>query len=164
MSCLGLLESCCPAPYPAMTHPPSDSPSSAPESSTPESSTPDITPEITTTAAIDPEPVADSSAPPDRYECKSCGYVYEPNRGDERRKVAPGTRFEDLPEGWRCPVCSVKKTQFINIGPLGKASGFDENLGYGFGVNQLTPGTKNVLIFGSLLVALGLMLSLYGLR
>ena len=45
---------------------------------------------------------------------------------------------------------------FRDIGPRAKASGFEENLNYGLGVNRMTPGQKNVLIFGSL--ALGFRL------
>jgi hypothetical protein len=32
-------------------------------------------------------------------------------------KVPQGTAFEDLPLNWRCPVCSVPKKRFANIGP-----------------------------------------------
>ncbi|MCW6037104.1 rubredoxin [Spirulina subsalsa FACHB-351] len=102
-------------------------------------------------------------APP-RYECLSCGYVYEPSKGDSNAGVPPGTEFVDLPAGWRCPVCSAKRTQFRNIGSSGAPSGFKENLDYGFGVNRLTPGQKNLLIFGALGVAILFFLSLYGLR
>lgn len=100
----------------------------------------------------------------DRYECRSCGYVYEPLKGDERARVAPNTAFEDLPEGWRCPVCGARASQFQNVGPVGLPSGFEENLNYGLGVNQLTPGAKNLLIFGGLILAFFFMISLYGLR
>lgn len=99
----------------------------------------------------------------DRYECRSCGYVYEPLKGDDRRAVAANTPFADLDAQWLCPVCRAPKTQFANVGPKGKASGFEENLGYGFGVNVLTPGQKNILIFGALGVAFLFFLSLYGL-
>lgn len=109
-------------------------------------------------AAIAPPP------PPDRHECRACGYVYEPTRGDGRSQSTVGTPFEALPPTWRCPVCGGKITQFDNIGPAGKASGFEENLGYGLGVNTLTPGTKNLLIFLGLATAFAFMLSLYGLR
>lgn len=100
----------------------------------------------------------------DRYECKSCGYIYEPLKGDSTSQIKPGTAFESLQVNWRCPVCGVAKPNFINIGPKGAASGFEENLGYGLGVNTLTPGQKNILIFGSLGVMFLLMLSLYGLH
>jgi rubredoxin len=100
----------------------------------------------------------------DRYECRACGYRYEPVKGDNQGKIAPGTAFEALPGNWRCPVCGAPKPQFSNVGPVGNPSGFKENLGYGLGVNTLTPGQKNILIFGSLALAVLFFLSLYGLR
>ncbi len=99
----------------------------------------------------------------DRYECRSCGYVYEPLKGDSRRQVPANTSFVELDSSWRCPVCNAPKVQFSNIGPKGKASGFEENLGYGLGVNTLTPGQKNILIFGALALAFLFFMSLYGL-
>lgn len=101
---------------------------------------------------------------PARYECPSCGYVYEPDKGESKSNVAPGTLFEELPSGWRCPVCGVGKSKFRNIGASNTPSGFQENLNYGFGVNNLTPGQKNLLIFGSLGAAVLFFLSLYGLN
>lgn len=109
-------------------------------------------------------PEAIAPPPPDRHECRACGYVYEPSRGDGRSQSTVGKPFEELPPTWRCPVCGGKITQFDNIGPAGKASGFEENLGYGLGVNSLTPGAKNLLIFLGLATAFAFMLSLYGLR
>ncbi|MEL6471733.1 MAG: rubredoxin [Cyanobacteria bacterium J06623_4] len=100
----------------------------------------------------------------DRYECRSCGNTYEPIKGDSRGDIPPGVEFRDLPSDWRCTVCGASQTQFSNIGPAGQASGFKENLSYGFGVNTLTPGQKNVLIFGALGLAVLFFLSLYGLR
>jgi rubredoxin len=100
----------------------------------------------------------------DCYECRACGYSYEPAKGDGRVNISPGTPFEALPLNWRCPVCSAPKRQFSNIGPVGSPSGFKENLGYGFGVNTLTPSQKNILIFGSLALGVLFFLSLYGLR
>ena len=100
---------------------------------------------------------------PSSYECRSCGYVYEPAKGDDQNNVAPGTLFEELPDSWRCPVCGVPRSQFIDIGAVGAPSGFAENLNYGFGVNRLTPGQKNLLIFGALGLAFLFFLSLYGL-
>jgi rubredoxin len=100
----------------------------------------------------------------DRYECRSCGYVYEPEKGDEKRDIPPGKPFEELPLIWRCPVCGAKKAAFVNVGPAGSASGFKENLGFGLGVNTLTPTQKNLLIFGGLAIAFLLFMSLYGLQ
>jgi rubredoxin len=100
----------------------------------------------------------------DCYECKSCGYSYEPVKGDSRAKIPMGTAFEDLPLNWRCPVCSAPKKRFSNIGPVNAPSGFKENLDFGLGVNRLTPGQKNILIFSALALGFVFFLSLYGLR
>lgn len=48
----------------------------------------------------------------DKYECSVCGYVYDPVKGDPDNGVAPGTPFEQLPEGWVCPVCGASKDEF----------------------------------------------------
>lgn len=100
----------------------------------------------------------------DCYECRSCGYTYEPAKGDSRTALPSGVEFKQLPKDWRCPVCGASATQFSNVGPAGTASGFKENLSYGFGVNTLTPAQKNVLIFGAMGIAVLFFLSLYGLR
>lgn len=100
----------------------------------------------------------------DRYECRSCGYAYEPAKGDGRANISAGVPFEELPINWRCPVCSAPKKQFSNIGPVGSPSGFKENLNYGLGVNALTPAQKNILIFSGLALAVLFFLSLYGLK
>lgn len=52
-----------------------------------------------------------------RARCLSCGYVYDPARGEPGRGIAPGTAFEDLPDGYACPVCGayaqVGKASFL---------------------------------------------------
>jgi rubredoxin len=47
-----------------------------------------------------------------RYICVSCGYIYDPEVGDEAGGIPPGTAFEDLPDDWTCPLCYVGKDQF----------------------------------------------------
>ena len=100
----------------------------------------------------------------DRHECRPCGYVYEPVKGDDKGNIPAGVPFSELPITWRCPVCGSRPKMFSNVGPAGKPSGFSENLGYGLGVNVLTPGQKNILIFGAFAVAFLFFMSLYGLR
>ena len=79
--------------------------------------------------------------------------------------IAVGTAFADVDAlSFRCPVCRSKVAAFRDIGPRTKASGFEENLNFGFGVNRMTPGQKNVLIFGSLALGFAFFLSLYSLR
>jgi len=48
----------------------------------------------------------------DRYVCKVCGYVYDPEKGDPDNGVAPGTKFEDVPDDWVCPICGAGKQDF----------------------------------------------------
>lgn len=105
-----------------------------------------------------------ATQPLDRHECRACGYIYEPEKGDSSGGIPAGTPFEELPTTWRCPVCTARAKAFANIGPGGTASGFKENFGYGLGVNTLTPLQKSLLIFGGLALLFFMMLSLYGLN
>jgi rubredoxin len=100
----------------------------------------------------------------DRYECLACGYTYDPTKGDNKHPVPAGTAFEDLPEDWRCPVCGARTSRFSNVGSRGDVPGFKANMGYGFGVNNLTSGQKNLLIFGGLGLVFLFFISLYGLQ
>jgi len=47
-----------------------------------------------------------------KYECSVCGYVYDPEQGDPKNGIEPGTPFEDLPEDWVCPSCGAEKEAF----------------------------------------------------
>jgi rubredoxin len=47
-----------------------------------------------------------------KWVCTVCGYVYDESQGDADSGIAPGTKFEDIPEDWVCPVCGVGKDQF----------------------------------------------------
>jgi len=55
-----------------------------------------------------------TAAPQDaaNYVCSVCGYVYDPAKGDPDNGAAPGTKFEDLPASWTCPVCGAEKSKF----------------------------------------------------
>ena len=47
------------------------------------------------------------------HECKVCGYVYNPQKGDIEGKIPAGTDFEALPALWECPICASKKDMFV---------------------------------------------------
>lgn len=120
-----------------------------------------------TTSASAPESAeADAEDPAEhRFECRSCGFVYDPAEGVRKLAIPAGTPFLELdPVGFRCPVCRSRVGAFQDIGPRNKPSGFEENLNFGLGVNRLTPGQKNVLIFGGFALAIAFFLSLYSLR
>jgi protease I len=48
-----------------------------------------------------------SSAPPAKWKCTVCGYIYYPEQND-------GVPFEQLPTTWRCP-CGAPKSKFVRI-------------------------------------------------
>ncbi|MDD2428443.1 MAG: rubredoxin [Eubacteriales bacterium] len=50
-----------------------------------------------------------------KYLCNLCGYVYDEAVGDTDNDVAAGTKWEDLPEGWVCPLCGADKEDFSLI-------------------------------------------------
>lgn len=48
----------------------------------------------------------------EKMVCSVCGYVYDPEVGAPEQGIAPGTKFEDLPEDFVCPICGVGKDLF----------------------------------------------------
>ncbi len=50
-----------------------------------------------------------------KYKCIVCGYIYDPEEGDETQDIKSGTPFEKLPEDWTCPLCGATKDQFEEI-------------------------------------------------
>ena len=47
-----------------------------------------------------------------KYVCTVCDYVYDEEKGDPDNGIAPGTKFEDLPDDYECPLCGVGKEMF----------------------------------------------------
>ncbi|MBR6517895.1 MAG: rubredoxin [Bacilli bacterium] len=47
-----------------------------------------------------------------KYVCTICGYEYDEEQGAEDLGIAPGTKFEDLPEDFACPLCGAGKEVF----------------------------------------------------
>lgn len=50
-----------------------------------------------------------------RYKCKLCGYIYDPEKGEPRSNIEPGTSFEELPANWKCPSCGAPKRMFVAL-------------------------------------------------
>lgn len=51
----------------------------------------------------------------DKYICTVCDWVYDTEIGDPEHGIAPGTKFEDIPDDWVCPLCGVGKEDFEKI-------------------------------------------------
>jgi len=49
------------------------------------------------------------------YKCLICGWIYDPAAGDDEGGIAPGTAFEDLPDGWVCPLCGATVEDFVEV-------------------------------------------------
>lgn len=47
-----------------------------------------------------------------RYICDLCGYIYDEAEGDLDNGIKAGTKFEDIPEDWVCPLCGAGKEDF----------------------------------------------------
>jgi rubredoxin-NAD+ reductase len=47
-----------------------------------------------------------------KYICNLCGYEYDEAAGDPASGIAPGTKWEELPDDFVCPVCGAGKDEF----------------------------------------------------
>lgn len=50
-----------------------------------------------------------------RYRCLICGYIYDEADGWPEDGIAPGTRWEDIPDEWQCPDCGATKSDFMMV-------------------------------------------------
>jgi rubredoxin len=47
-----------------------------------------------------------------QYKCNICGYIYDEEKGCPDVGIAPGTKWEDVPDDFICPECGVAKDEF----------------------------------------------------
>ena len=47
-----------------------------------------------------------------KWQCVLCAFFYDEAVGMPEEGVAPGTRWEDVPETWTCPDCAAGKSDF----------------------------------------------------
>jgi rubredoxin len=59
-----------------------------------------------------PEP---RKSPMKKWQCIVCGLIYDEAQGWPDDGIAPGTRWEDVPQDWLCPGCGVGKSDFEMI-------------------------------------------------
>ena len=50
-----------------------------------------------------------------KHVCDLCGYVYDSSLCDPDNGIKPGTKFEEIPEQWLCPLCGVGKENFVKV-------------------------------------------------
>jgi len=85
-----------------------------------------------------------------KWECIVCGLIYDEKKGWPDDGIAPGTKWEDVPEDWLCPDCGVGKEDFelLEEAPVDDTPHHEEPL-----VDKVTPP---VIILGTGLAGYGL--------
>ncbi len=55
--------------------------------------------------------------PEDMWQCQTatCGYIYNPDKGDRKGKIPKNVKFEDLPDDWTCPICGASKKAYKSL-------------------------------------------------
>ena len=46
------------------------------------------------------------------YVCELCGWEYNEEEGYPDGGIAPGTKWEDIPDDFVCPLCGAGKDEF----------------------------------------------------
>ncbi|RXN93506.1 hypothetical protein C7R54_04940 [Achromobacter aloeverae] len=49
------------------------------------------------------------------WQCLLCAFVYDEAAGLEEEGIAPGTRWEDVPESFTCSDCGAGKADFVML-------------------------------------------------
>ncbi|MCP5235497.1 MAG: rubredoxin [Zoogloeaceae bacterium] len=52
-----------------------------------------------------------------KYQCGACFFPYDEAEGLPDEGIAPGTKWEDIPDDWVCPECGTPKSGFIAYNP-----------------------------------------------
>jgi len=50
-----------------------------------------------------------------KWQCMVCGFIYDEESGLPEEGLAPGTRWDEIPDDWMCPDCGVGKEDFEMI-------------------------------------------------
>ena len=89
-----------------------------------------------------------------RWECIVCGLIYDEKEGWPEDGIAPGTKWEDVPDDWTCPDCGVGKEDFELI-----PGSQDEDTPAAEADAESTPDTsaRSIVVIGSGLAGYGLV-------
>ena len=47
-----------------------------------------------------------------KWICLICDLIYDEEQGLPEEGIPAGTKFEDIPEDWHCPLCGIDKSFF----------------------------------------------------
>lgn len=65
--------------------------------------------------SVKPKPQTVSSTTDVIWRCTVCGFEYNETKGDPANGIAPGTKFEDLPDSYICPICKHPRSDFERV-------------------------------------------------
>lgn len=65
-------------------------------------------------------PLPEAASSFQKYICIVCGWIYDEELGDPDSGLPPGTRFDDIPDDWSCPLCGVAKADFEPYTPASR--------------------------------------------
>lgn len=88
-----------------------------------------------------------------KYVCALCGYTYDEALGDPENNIPAGTKWEDLPDDFTCPLCGADKSEFYKLEEEKEEDSFAEitpielsaicsNLGRGYEKQYNDKGSK----------------------
>lgn len=60
-------------------------------------------------------PTVQAAAGLKKWQCELCAFCYDEALGMPEEGIAPGTRWQDVPDTWSCPDCSASKADFQMI-------------------------------------------------
>lgn len=80
-----------------------------------------------------------------QYKCSVCGYIYDEAKGIPEAGIAPGTKWEDLPDNWTCPLCGASKAEFHEVGAPADAPKKVEKIVPQQDMKELTPLETSIL-------------------
>ena len=50
-----------------------------------------------------------------KFKCSVCGYIYDEAAGIPEKGIEPGTKWEDIPDDFVCPICTAPKSVFKQL-------------------------------------------------
>lgn len=68
-----------------------------------------------------------SDTPYLRWICDACGFIYDEAKGDPDSGLPPGTRYQDIPDDWYCPLCGLMKSDLRLLPDAPPASAVSQN-------------------------------------
>jgi rubredoxin-NAD+ reductase len=90
-----------------------------------------------------------SSSDFQRYICDACGFIYDEAKGDPDSGLAPGTRFDDIPDDWFCPLCGLSKSELRLLPESPVASATTKKTAAKVGTNKNRGSEDTIVIVGA---------------